>query len=207
MKAIIFDLDDTLIDWKPEFIFALKDVLKKMNYNYSLDLINRINECIDENEKHDIKLTKEGLLNYINSNCNINLPLKFIDNLIIKQGECIYDDRMLPKVLDYLSKKYDLYIITNWFTQTQMKRLENLDVLKYFKKVIGADINYFKPDKRAFDIILKNYNAKDCISIGDSLKNDVIIPLSLGMNAIWKTNEKSNKYQTFSELKDLMNIL
>ena len=28
MKVIIFDIDDTLIEWKKEFIFALKNVLK-----------------------------------------------------------------------------------------------------------------------------------------------------------------------------------
>lgn len=207
MKAIIFDLDDTLVDWKPEFIFALKEVLKEMNYNFSIDVINHINRCIDEFEKHDIKLTKEGLLNYINNNCNIKLPIEFIDNLIVKQGNCIYDDRMLPKVLEYLSNKYDLYVITNWFTKTQETRLENMHVLKYFKKVIGADINYFKPQKRAFDIILKEYDAKDCISVGDSLENDVIIPLSLGMDAIWKTSNLSDKYKTINEIKELMDIL
>ena len=55
---------------------------------------------------------------------------------------------------------------------------------KVCKKVYGADINYYKPDKRAFDIILKDYPKEDCISIGDSLENDVKLPISLGMNSI-----------------------
>ena len=54
---------------------------------------------------------------------------------------------------------------------------------------------------------LKDYNKEDCISIGDSLKNDVELPISLGMNALWKTKEKSSKYQTFDDLTELMQLL
>lgn len=207
MKAIIFDLDNTLIDWKPEFIFALISVLKDMNYNFSDDMIHKIDNCIDENEKCHKKLSREELLNFINNNCNLNLPLDFIDNLIEKQKECIYSDRMLEKVIKYLSKKYDLYVVTNWFTETQKGRLENMGVLKYFKDVIGADINYFKPDKKAFEVILDKYKPEECISIGDTLENDVKTPLSLGMKVLWKTKEKSNEYDTFSKLEELMKIL
>ena len=207
MKAIVFDLDNTLIDWKPEFIFALVTVLKDMKYNFSEDIIHKIDNCIDENEKHHQKLSKEELLIFINNNCNLNLPLEFIDKLIEKQKECIYSDRMLVKVIKYLSKKYDLYVVTNWFTETQKGRLDNMGILKYFKEVIGADINYFKPDKKAFDKILEKYKPEECISIGDTLENDVKTPLSLGMKALWKTNEKSTEYTTFSNLEELMALL
>ena len=113
----------------------------------------------------------------------------------------------LSSLDSYLSKKYDLYAVSNWFTKTQSIRLEKMGVLKYFKKIYGADINYYKPDKRVFDDILKDYNKEDCISIGDSLKNDVELPISLGMNALWKTKEKSSKYQTFDDLTELMQLL
>ena len=114
---------------------------------------------------------------------------------------------MLVKVIKYLSKKYDLYVVTNWFTETQKGRLDNMGILKYFKEVIGADINYFKPDKKAFDKILEKYKPEECISIGDTLENDVKTPLSLGMKALWKTNEKSTEYTTFSNLEELMALL
>lgn len=207
MKAIIFDLDNTLITWKPEFIFALKSVIKEMNYDFNDELISKIDSSINENEKYGDKLTKEGLLEFINNNCNLNLPLEFIDRLELKQGECVYDDRMLIKVIEYLSRKYDLYVITNWFTKTQSKRLENMGILKYFKKIYGADINYFKPNKKSFDCILSNYKPNECISIGDSLENDVKMPISLGMKAIWITDNKDNNYKCISKLEELLDIL
>ncbi len=207
MKVIIFDLDDTLIKWKDEYISFLKDVLLEMNYHFSDELINKINWCIDDNEKHHDILSKEELLDYINTNCNINLPIEFINKLVERHKECVYEDKELIDVIDYLSKKYDLYVITNYFTDTQKERLNRMGVLKYFKNVYGADINYIKPNKKAFNIILDKYNASDCISIGDSLNNDIIPALELGMNAIWKTNSKSSEYKTFNELKELKEIL
>ena len=207
MKAIIFDVDNTLIDLKPEYIESMRDLIKEMNYDYSDEVIEKIYKYAVEHEKNFEKINKQEMLDYINKNCNTNLSLEFIDRLEIKQGENIYDDPNLIKVIDYLSKKYDLYVVSNWFTKTQSIRLEKMGVLKYFKKVYGADINYYKPDKRVFDVILKDYKPEDCISIGDSLNNDVKLPISLGMNALWRTKEKSKEYHTFDNLTELMNLL
>ena len=178
-----------------------------MNYNFKEELIYKISDAIDENENHFESLDKGDLLNFINKKCKLNLPLEFIGKLEEAQGDCVYEDKELIKIIDYLSKKYDLYVISNWFTKTQTERLKKMGVAKYFKNIIGADINYFKPDKRVFDVILKDYEPENCISIGDTLENDVILPLKLGMNAIWKTNKESSKYKTIKELKDLINIL
>lgn len=207
MKAIIFDIDNTLIELRDEFISSMKDLLLEMNYHFSDEKINEIYRFADEHEKHFEKINKQEFLDFINKNCCTNLTMEFVDRLEIAQGKNVYEDPTLITVIEYLSKKYDLFAISNWFTKTQCIRLENMGVLKYFKKVYGADINYYKPDKRVFDVILKEYKKEDCISIGDSLENDVKLPISLGMHAIWKTKEKSSKYKTFRELTELMQIL
>ena len=207
MTAIIFDVDNTLIELREEYVSSMKDLLLEMNYNFSDDKINEIYKYADEHEKHFSKLNKQELLDYINEKCKLNLPIEFINRLELKQGNNVYYDPELIKVIKYLSKKYDLYAISNWFTKTQSIRLEKMGVLKYFKKIYGADINYYKPDKRVFDVILKDYNKEDCISIGDSLKNDVQLPISLGMHAIWKTKEKSLEYQTIERLTELIQLL
>ena len=206
MKAIIFDLDDTLIDWKNEFTVVLEKTLKELGFNYSSAKIQEINATIDDFENHYLKLTKEDLLNYVNTKCLINLPLKTIELLIEYQKDCIYP-LDIADTLEYLSQKYDLYVLTNWFTETQEGRLQNAGILKYFKKVIGADQNYYKPNKEAYDIILKDYQKEDCIFIGDDLDKDIIAPQNIGMQVIWKTNKESKKYPTIKSINDLKNIL
>mgnify|MGYP003288191390 CR=1 FL=1 len=207
MKALIFDVDDTLIELRDEFVSSLGKVVKAMGYDYSDTLISDIYQRTYDHDRYYPKLTKPELLEYINTNCHTNLTLEFINQLELKQSENVYDDPDLIEVIKYLSKSYDLYAISNWFTKTQSLRLERMSVLKYFKKVYGADINYYKPDKRAFDVILKDYPKENCISIGDSLENDVLLPLSLGMQALWKTKTKTKKYQTFENLTDLIKLL
>ena len=61
-----------------------------------------------------------------------------------------------------------------------------MGILKYFKKIYGADINYYKPHPIAFKVILEKYSPENCLSVGDSLENDVEFPISLGMHAILK---------------------
>ena len=41
----------------------------------------------------------------------------------------------VKNTLKYLSNKYELVVLTNWFTDCQQKRLEKAGILKYFKKV------------------------------------------------------------------------
>ena len=207
MQAIIFDVDNTLIEWKSEFIFALKKVLIDMGYNFEEKIVSLIDESIENYEKEYNFLTKENLLSYINKITHLDLPIEFIDNLIIEQGNCIYEDSKLIDTIKYLSQKYDLYAISNWFTYTQVMRLEKMGVINYFKLVLGADNNFLKPDKRAFDIILNKYNAKSCISIGDSLECDIEPAKKLGMNTIWLTKKHTSAYRTISNICELKEIL
>jgi len=207
MKAIIFDVDNTLIDWKDEYLFALKKLLLEIYPDITVEKIREIDNVIDTSESYLKELNKEVFLQEIIKRCNIKLPEDFLDKLIIYQGECYCEDKELVDTIKYLSQKYDLYVISNWFTETQVKRLENIGIAKYFKKIIGGDQNYFKPDKRCFECILKMYNPDECMYIGDKLEIDIIPALEVGMNAIWKTKQKSDKYKTIENIYELKNIL
>lgn len=207
MKAIIFDVDNTLIEWKDEFIFAITNLLKEIYPDISLEKIKEIDGVIDKNEDYLTELTKENLLIEIQNRCNIKLPNDFIDRLIIEQGKCYYEDKKLVEMISNLSKKYDLYVISNWFTETQRKRLENMGIAKYFKMILGSDKNYFKPDKRCFDVILNNYKPDECMYVGDNFNLDIVPAIEVGMKAVWVTKEKSNQYTTINSIYDLERIL
>ncbi len=207
MKAIIFDLDNTLIKWSDDFLFALRNVLKTIDPNATEERVISINEVIAELEDVVAELTKENFLDFVNKKCGTNYDISFVDMLIEEQKKCYYKDEKLEKMLDFLSKKYDMYVITNWFTETQVGRLKNMNISKYFKKIIGAEINYLKPQQKAFDIILKEYKPEDCVSIGDSFKKDIDVPLKLGMKAIWLTDETMDGVTTIKSLDELWEVL
>ena len=205
LKTIIFDLDDTLIDWEPIYLKQLEMVLK--DYNFSKETILKIDDILDSHTTIDETLNINRLVDYINAKLNLNLPAEFLNQLSIAQQDCYKDNPEVNDVIKYLASKYDLYVLSNWFTETQKGRLKNMGILKYFKEVIGGDQNYYKPDKRAYQFILEKYKPHECLFIGDDLKNDIIPALELGMQAIWKTKEKTNTYQTIEELIELKEIL
>ncbi len=205
LKTIIFDLDDTLIDWEPIYLKQLEMVLK--DYNFSKETILKIDDILDIHTTIDETLNINRLVDYINAKLNLNLPAEFLNQLSIAQQDCYKDNPEVNDVIKYLASKYDLYVLSNWFTETQKGRLKNMGILKYFKEVIGGDQNYYKPDKRAYQFILEKYKPSECLFIGDDLEKDIIPTLELGMQAIWKSNESSDNYQTIKELKELKRIL
>ncbi len=206
MKAIIFDLDNTLIDWRDDFVNVLKKILNEEGIR-DKETIDNINNTLDDHKNKFDKLTKDNMLNFINQNCHLNLNMNFLNKLIEEQKSLFYIDNDVNETIKYLSKKYDLYVMTDWFTETQEGRLKNMGILKYFKKVYGADINYCKKCIKAFDVILKNYQSSECLFIGDNLEVDVKNPLKVGMNVIWKTNEECIEYKTIKNISDLKYIL
>lgn len=207
MKAIIFDMDNTLITWKDEYVQELFKLLKAYGINDENNLYLKVDSCLVSCKKILKILKKEDLLNYVNEECHLNLPLKFIDDLIIAQGNCFEVNESLIELIKYLSEKYDLFVVSNWFTETQILRLKGMKIMDYFKGVYGGDIGYIKPNVKCYDPVLKHYNPKDIYSVGDSLENDIIIPASIGMMPIWITKEKSEEFKTIENINELKRIL
>ena len=99
--------------------------------------------------------------------------------------EKLYDEA--PTVVKTLSKKYELGIIANQLDGLK-ERLEDFDLLKYFKYIISSwDVQVMKPDIRIFEYALGKANCtpQETCMIGDRLDNDVLPAKSLGMKTVW----------------------
>lgn len=86
-----------------------------------------------------------------------------------------------------LEQDYTLGLISNYYGNVE-KVLDELDILKYFTMVIdSAIVGYRKPEKKIFEIMINNLNAKveETVMVGDSLENDIIPAKSLGWKTIW----------------------
>ena len=207
VKYLLFDLDDTLIEWKDEYISTFYNTFKKLNLDYDDDTVNRLNELVDEYEDTFPMYTKENFLKYLNEKCNTTLPPEFVDVLINEQCDCyIKYTKEEIETIEYLSKKYELICLTNWFTKPQVERLKGAGIYKYFKTVSGGDEHKLKPDKEAFNIV---ENKNECIMIGDSLKKDIYPALELGMQAILISQEdiKDPRFKTIKNITELKEML
>lgn len=207
IKRIIFDLDNTLIMWKNEYLKYTKNVLEKYNIPYDDKLIQKIDNAIDSYEKYYDMCEIDSFLKHINSFANLNLSVNFINDLLIEQGNLFYGDKRLVDIVKRLSSKYDLVVVTNYFTSTQRKRLENMGLLDYFTDVIGADKNKFKPNKEAFINAVDGYQFNECMMIGDDLEIDIKPAIELGMSYLWVTDEENKNYKTIKNIYEIENIL
>ena len=208
INKVIFDLDFTLMDWEDKYIFALTNVINKLNLNFSEEKIREIDDILTTYEDVYPIYEKHKFCDYINEKCNVNLPVKFVDMLIEEQTKC-YRNFTKDEIdtLEYLSNKYELIVLSNWFTYTQKKRLENAGILKYFSLVSGGDERELKPSLKAFDIV---DNKEECVMVGDSINKDILPAIEAGMQAILITKKnikEDSRYRTIKKLEDLKEML
>ena len=109
--------------------------------------------------------------------------------------------------LEEVSKKYEIYIITNGAVQVQSRRLSKVNVTKFFKKVYMSEaIGYQKPDIRYFEYVLKDLNLinkKEAIIIGDSSSSDIQGGINIGIDTIWyNPNKKTSHVKSTYEVQN-----
>lgn len=212
MKKIIFDLDNTLMMFDKKYINSYCKVLKNNNFDSSYDQALSLFESVDRYEKQGKKYNKQDLLDFVNKDLNKNYKMKLVDEILDIIGTCWINPVSLELVdtLKYLSTKYELYVLTNWFTEPQAKRLENVGILKYFKKVVGADMVSPKPALEAFSYIIKDTNLKDCMMIGDNIDIDIKGALNAGIKTILYDYKNiyngftGNRITKIEELKEML---
>lgn len=208
IKRLIFDIDNTLIIWKKDYIKALEKAMREFNVNIDSKIIDKI---IDSQEMKYDTLSKEKLLNDINDECSLNLNMDFIDKLFQEQKTLAKPDQEIIDTLKYLSSKYELVILTNYFTEVQTARLKKAQILRYFKEIYGGDQILLKPRKEAFSTAVANFKKEECIMIGDSLAIDIEGAINYGIKAIafdYKSEiPNSNKYQKINKICELKEIL
>ncbi len=99
---------------------------------------------------------------------------------------------LLPGALDLvekLSKKFELYIVTNGNAATQKTRLQNSGLLRYVKEYfVSEDAGAAKPDPRYFDYVfsrLPHVERGTALVIGDSLSSDIQGAVNAGLDSLY----------------------
>lgn len=201
IKRLIFDVDNTLIMWKNEYYdYSLSNAFKELGIPYDESIIEPFDEVVEDYENYYDTYNREGFIKLLNEKLNLTLPSNFIDVWMKYLSNCIEEpSKELIDTLEYLSNKYDLVILSNWFTESQVNRIKNMGLDKYFSKQIYSDTVKNKPNKEAFMEAIKPYNIDECIMIGDSIGKDIKGAEDIGMKAILVNKE--------NKVEDLRRIL
>lgn len=207
IKRIIFDIDNTLIDFPLYYEKGYQQILdkyktgKKANELY--DAIGYYEEC----GKYD-KYDYDELLKVINNYLHLELDNNFLDDYfnMYNNLETFVSDSV-KETLKYLSEKYELVTLSNWFTTSQEERLKKVDILKYFTKVYGTDIVPMKPKKEAFESVIGKYKLEECLIIGDNVLMDIEIPYQMGMHVYHLCKNKNSEYPCIRKIEELKELL
>ena len=188
IKKLIFDLDNTLILWKDKYQSAMKNTIE--HFNLDIDYKDADN-LVEIYEEYYDSYKIENLIELFKQKLNITVDDNFINYWLDELGHQAEDDLNIKPVLEYLSKKYELVVLTNWFTKTQTNRLKTIGIDKYFTNIIGGE-DIIKPNKNAYLKAIDNNSIEECIMIGDNLDTDIKGAVNIGMKAILV--DINNKY-------------
>lgn len=229
IKHIFFDLDRTLWDFEKNTTNVLYHIyentpeLKNIGSKFQFVKRYKSNNNLCWSAYYRGKISKEQLRlkrfqltleNYYINNVKLAITLneKYVD-LGPKQTGLLSNTN---EVLEYLkSKKYTLHIITNGFTESQLKKLETNNISKYFDTITCSDeVGHHKPDKKIFEIALNKANAnnKESVYIGDNFHVDVKGAKNANITPIYfnpkekKSFSKNSEYYTINNLIELKQI-
>ena len=227
-KHIFFDLDHTIWDFDKNAEEALNELYIIYGLNdlglHSADLFietyTRNNHRLWA-EYHVGKISKTQLREarfkqtFLDMGLHPDIiPLGFEDDYV---KLCPTKTNLFPgvhDVLQYLSAKYTLHLISNGFRESQDVKIAGTNIGGYFQHVVISEIvGVNKPDKAIFDhaLNLAGTIKAESLMIGDSLEADVYGALNFGMDAIYFNPFNAPKPDDVplqvNHLKELMLIL
>jgi len=116
-------------------------------------------------------------------------------------------------ILDYLSKRYHLSVVTNGFDDVQCIKLEACGLDKYFSHVFTSETTgHKKPSREIFDHAVKEVNAhvSTTLMIGDNHSTDIMGARNAGITPLLYNPRglvKSDCQLQIKTLSELMRLL
>ena len=224
VQHIFFDLDHTLWDFEKNSGATFKSIFEELNFEFSLeqflDFYNPINHYywkqyrenkISEVELRYLRLEKTFEAMEVPSTAAL---IDRVSELYIQRLSThteLFEGTV--SVLEYLSSKYILHIITNGFEHVQQRKIENSGIARFFKIVLTAEkIGFKKPHPTIFLSALRTAEVlpEHAMMIGDSLEADIQGALKLGMQAIHFNSHMEAYHEEcliIDQLSDLTNLL
>ncbi len=220
-KAILFDADQTLLDFNQSERHAFYQTAAHWNVPCDDDLLNLYSFSNKEAwllYEQGI-LTKDRLTVYrferffekAGLNFDANEWNDFYKN---KLGNTAFLLAGAKEIIDFAHKNFDIYIVTNGISSVQHNRLKNANIKKYFKKIfISEEIGAQKPSFEFFQTVFDNipYSKNEAIIIGDSLTSDIAGGIGYGLDTCFiNWNNVKTEFKptyTVSELEGVFDLL
>lgn len=213
-KCLIFDVDNTILQYDASAAEALKTLLLNNNIEYTSQIEDIFRQvCYELWKSFDLNLLDDPVIrgkyhelfrvyNYKRFEVFLH-KLDKLDKLdignfknksandISNEYEDIFNNTHIfeeyaKDVLKECSKTHIIAAATNGLKDTQIKRLS--PVKEYLSYVfISEEMRYVKPMKEFYNHMLNEMNLsnRECLFIGDLYTTDIVGAISADMDALW----------------------
>ncbi len=194
IKRLIFDVDGTLITGC-NFTDTIKSTLKRIGI-YSNENMEKFKMAIPSYEReYDNYNRKDYILHFSNA-LGYELDDTFVNIFIDELKKCIpIENEQIKYTIKQLAQKYELVLLTNYFSNSQMNRLNNMGIGEYFKDCYGEKL--IKPNPMSYINACGKNKPEECVMIGDNYKLDIEGASKSGLHTIW-VNLQGTKENDFN---------
>ena len=226
-KHIFFDLDRTLWDFEANSKETFEEIFNKYNLNKHCDF----NTFHTEYRKINAELWAEYRIGTISKEFLSWQRFYRAINLFGIDNEEMAKDmsadyikisptktKLFPntkEVLEFLSNKYKLHLVTNGFKEVQYVKINNSGIDKYFTSVFTSEeVGCNKPNKAFFEHVLEHTGAdiSESAIVGDDIEADIKGAANMHIDTVWFNPDNletdyipTYKINTLDELKNIFN--
>ncbi len=183
-KYILFDVDDTLLDFQKSQNESIKKAFESQGVTITEEVLEKYSEInVQMWKDYEVnKITTDEIFKtrfqILSDNFNFGVNgIEIEKQFRINLNESAY---LIEGTIDFLNKiknDYTLIIVTNGKKETQKSRLKLSGLDKIFNYIfISEEVGYKKPEIEFFEHVAKNvegFEKDKAIIIGDSLTSDI----------------------------------
>ncbi|ARJ51599.1 YjjG family noncanonical pyrimidine nucleotidase [Staphylococcus lutrae] len=196
-KAILFDFDDTLVDFHDAEVYAYGHLMKTYRVPKHLHDYNRF-KTINQNHWEAFQrgeISKSEVLShrFIETFDTYGMTVDGAEaDVIFRDGLATAPIKWLEGMewlLEKLYTRYALAIVTNGVTDTQERRIARTNLEEIMDYIFISDkVGVQKPHVGFFNSVFEmfpQYQKEDFLIVGDSLTSDIQGGLNAGIDTCW----------------------
>ena len=216
---LLFDADDTLLDFKKSENISFQLILEKNGIEGDVKSLHESYKVINDLlwSQHAMGLVSKDFLkverfrkflevNNLNGNPN-QLCEDYLETL---PNQVFLIDGAID-LLKTLHGKIPLIIITNGIGTVQHKRLLNSGLKSFIElMVISEECGFSKPDRRIFDytfnLLNRSSSTSKTLMIGDKLETDILGAQNIEIDSCWFNPNKDSNTTSIQPTYEIQNI-
>lgn len=200
MKAILFDVDDTIYDQQVVFDQACREVFGELKGVSLVDLFKTNRYYSDESFEAMGRgeMTKKEMYIYRIKRTMEDFHLPITDEQAVRYqeryvyyGTKIMVSDQMRRILEYCAEHRKLGVITNGPSAHQWCKIKTLDLEQWVNPeyiFVSGDVGVNKPERGIFEYAMKKMNLQDpedIVYVGDSYEKDILGAAGAGWKTIW----------------------